>query len=143
MEFRAQQRLAVPPHTAFDLLADLRTQPRWSRAPMDPQLVTAEPVGPDSRFRAVHNGRDYEATITTFRRGEHLEIDVQGNHLRVQGRFRFLPDEAGTLLEAVVDIGGKGPARLVLPTFRGTIAAELPREADGFARFCHAWAAAR
>jgi hypothetical protein len=108
---------------------------------MQPELLSAEPVGPDSRFRAVHNGRDYEATITTYRRAEHLGIDVRGNHLRVQGEFRFLPDGDGTLLEAVVDIGAKGPARLVLPTFRGTIAAELPKEAEGFARFCAARAA--
>jgi hypothetical protein len=141
MEFRAQQRLAVPAHVAFDLLADLRTQPHWSRAPMHPELLSGEPIGPDSRFRAVHNGRDYEAVITTYRRAEHLAIDVRGNHLQVQGEFRFLPADGGSLLEAVVDIGAKGPARLVLPTFRGTIAAELPKEAASFARFCDTWAA--
>jgi hypothetical protein len=108
---------------------------------MRPELLSGEPIGPDARFKAVHNGRDYEATITTYRRAEHLGIDVRGNHLRVQGEFRFLPDSGGTLLEAVVDITAKGPARLVLPTFRGTIAAELPKEAEGFARFCDTWAA--
>jgi Polyketide cyclase / dehydrase and lipid transport len=142
MEFVASHTLGASPEAAFDLLADLRNQARWSGAPIEAELLSAEPVGLGSRFRATHAGRDYEATITAYARPELLRIEVLGAHLTVQGDFVFTPAEAGALLDAVVDIGAKGPMRFVLPSFRGRIAAELPKEAAGFARFCEGWATA-
>jgi Polyketide cyclase / dehydrase and lipid transport len=141
MQFREQQHLPVLHHVAFDLLADLRNQARWSGAPIESELLTTEPVGPGSRFRAVHGGRTYEATITHYDRPDLLRIEVLGAHLTVKGEFAFTPADGGALLDAIVDIGAKGPMRLILPTFRGRIDAELPKEAASFARFCEAQAA--
>jgi Polyketide cyclase / dehydrase and lipid transport len=142
MEFRAQQELAVPPHVAFDLMADLRDQVEWSRLPSERELLTGEPVGLGSRFRAVHGNRPYEATITTYHRPERLGLEVRGSHLTIQGDLRFTPAGPGALLEAIIEIGAKGPMRLMLPTFRSTIAAELPKEAASFAQYCEARAGA-
>jgi hypothetical protein len=140
MQFTASHTLARSPEVAFDLMADLRNQARWSGAPIDSELLTSEPVGPGSRFHAVHSGRDYEATITLHRRPELLRIEVLGAHLTIKGEFAFTPVDGGSLLDAIIDISAKGAMRFVLPTFRGTIAAELPKEAASFARFCEAQA---
>lgn len=136
MEFQAHQALAVPPEVAFDLLADLRNQAQWGRAPIGLELLTGEPIGPGSRFRAVQGGRAYEATITTYAPPELLSIEVRGAHLHVKGDFLFAPAGPGAVLDAIVDIGAKGPMRLVLPSLRSRIGAELPEEAAGFAGFC-------
>jgi hypothetical protein len=141
MEFVASEVLGASREAAFDLLADLRNQARWSGAPVEAELLTAEPVGLGSRFHAVQGGRDYEATITLYHRPELLRIEVLGTHLTVQGDFVFTPAAGGVLLDVLLDIGAKGPMRFLLPSFRGTIAAELPKEAEGFARFCEAQAA--
>ena len=141
MEFRARQTLTVSREVAFDVLADLRTQSGWSRAPIEAELLTGEPVGLGSRFQATQGGRDYEATITTYERAERLGIEVRGAHLQIQGDFRFRAAGPGSVLEAVVELSAKGPMRFVLPTFRSRIAAEVPQEAESFARFCAAWAA--
>lgn len=138
MEFVASQVLQAAPEVAFDLLADLRKQALWSGAPLEVELLTGEPVGLGSRFHAVQNGRDYEATITAYHRPELLRIEVLGAHLAMQGDFVLAPAPGGALLDALLDIGAKGPMRFVLPSFRGTIAAELPKEAASFARFCEA-----
>ena len=140
MEFRVRQQLIVPADVAFDVLADLRTQAGWSRAPIEAELLTGEPVGPGSRFRALHSGRTYEATITTYERPRRLGIEVRGAHLQIQGDFRFTSAGGGAVLDGIVDIGAKGPMRLLLPTFRSRITEELPQEAAAFARFCEAWA---
>ncbi len=140
MQFRVQQAIGVPPELAFDLLADLRSEPQWGRIPDEPQLLTGLPVGAGSRFLAVLNGRRYEATIRTHQRPRLLEIDLVGTHLTVQGVFRFEPLQGGTVLDAELEFGAKGPMRLVLPTFRNTIATELPHDAQRFAAFCERWA---
>jgi len=142
MQFQVRHELAAPAEVAFDLLADVRHQAHWGSTPIQGELLTAEPIGLGSRFLALHGGRRYEATITMHRRPEVLRIEVLGAHLTVKGDFLFTPADRGALLEGVLDIGAKGPMRLVLPTFRNTIAAQLPTEAAGFARFCAARAAA-
>jgi hypothetical protein len=138
MEFTASQVLQAAPEVAFDLLADLRNQSRWSGAPLDVELLTGEPVGLGSRFHAVQGGRDYEATITAYHRPELLRIEVLGAHLTIAGDFVLTRAPGGALLDALLEIGAKGPMRFVLPSFRGTITAELPQEAASFARFCEA-----
>ena len=138
MQFVASHALVRSPEVAFDLLADLRNQAHWSGAPIETELLTEEPIGAGSRFHAVHGGREYEATITAYHRPDLLRIEVLGAHLTVKGEFVFASAAGGALLDAVVDISAKGAMRLVLPTFRGTIAAELPKEAASFARYCEA-----
>lgn len=140
MQFRVRQAVGAPPELAFDLLADLRSEPQWGRIPDEPQLLTGLPVGAGSRFLAVLNGRRYEAAIRTHDRPRLLEIDLVGTHLTVRGTFRFAPLDGGTVLDADLDLGARGPMRLVLPSFRSTIATELPHDAARFAAFCGRWA---
>jgi uncharacterized protein YndB with AHSA1/START domain len=42
-----------PPEAVFDFVSDDRNLPRWRTEALSSQLVTAEPVGPGSRFRQV------------------------------------------------------------------------------------------
>jgi len=70
-----------PPEVVFDFVSDDRNLPRWRTETLSSELVTAEPVGPGSRFRQVvklANGKELV--------GESEIVDYEPNH-RVTSRI--------------------------------------------------------
>jgi uncharacterized protein YndB with AHSA1/START domain len=75
----ATTHIARPPEEVFDLLADLRNDPRWNSRVSRAELVSAEPIGQGSRFAIVNGGTEYDVTITTYERPSRLVYEASGN----------------------------------------------------------------
>jgi uncharacterized protein YndB with AHSA1/START domain len=70
-----------PPEVVFDFVSDDRNLPRWRTETLSSELVTAEPVGPCSRFRQVVRLPGGKELI-----GESEIVDYEPNH-RVTSRI--------------------------------------------------------
>jgi uncharacterized protein YndB with AHSA1/START domain len=70
-----------PPEVVFDFVSDDRNLPRWRTETLSSELLSAEPVGPGSRFRQVvrlSSGKEFV--------GESEIVDYEPNH-RVTSRI--------------------------------------------------------
>ena len=85
----------------FDFIADSRNEPAYNPDMRSITLVTGEPIGAGSRFRATmgRGGMELLVTLTAFDRPHMVRSVSTSTLLDAQGTLTFTPDgEAATIL---------------------------------------------
>ncbi len=118
---RVQGEIVIrrPPEVVFDFVADERNEPRFNSRMTACELVSGEPIGAGSRFRA---------TVTSARRSVPMTVEFTGydrprrlaSHSTlpgtdVDGELLFEPAGAATRMSWSWQLRLHGPARLLAP----------------------------
>jgi len=131
----ATTRIARPPESVFDLLADLRNDPQWNSRVSSAELRSPEPIGLGSRFAVVNGGAAYDVTITGYDRPSRLVFEASGKpDLTIA--CTLTPTSEGTELLSDFDFRPTG-ARKVLFTLLGpVIRRDVPKQYASFKALC-------
>ena len=78
MRVNATTRIACPPESVFDMLADLRNDGQWNSRVSRAELRSPEHIGLGSRFAIVNGGTAYDVTITSYDRPSRLVFEASG-----------------------------------------------------------------
>jgi uncharacterized protein YndB with AHSA1/START domain len=131
----ATTRIACPPETVFDTLADLRNDPRWNSRVSRAELQSAEPVGLGSRFAIVNGGTAYDVAITSYDRPSRLVLEASGNpDLTIASKLT--PDGDGTQLESDFDFRPKGALKVLFPLLAPVIRRDVPKQYASLKALC-------
>lgn len=109
--------IAVPLERVFDAAADSRNEPLFNPAMTQVELLTPEPVGLGSRFRA-HLGADRTEMIvelTEFDRPHRLASRTTSSMMETSGSLTFTAETAATRLAWDWRVRPKGRLRLLSP----------------------------
>ena len=113
-----------PIEEVFDFVADERNEPRYNPRMLSAELVSEEPIGVGSRFRAELKtpGRTMSMTVqfTDFDRPRRLASTTHSSMMQTNGALTFEPQEDGTLMRWSWDVQPHGPMR-VIPAAVGLI----------------------
>jgi len=92
--------ISRPPEVVFDLVADERNEPSFNPRMVRAELVSGEPIGSGTQFRAATKsmGRLLEMTIeyTGYERPSRLDSVTHMPSAETRGTLRFEPVPAGT-----------------------------------------------
>lgn len=93
-------RIAVPCERVFDVVADSRNEPSFNPAMTEVELLTPEPVGLGSRFRARMGraGTVMHVELTHFERPRRLGSVTTSSIMETSGSLTFTPDGDGTVM---------------------------------------------
>ena len=135
MRVTATTRIASPPESVFDMLADLRNDPQWNSRVSSAELRSPEPIGPGSRFAVVNGGTPYDVTITSYDRPSRLVFEASGKpDLTIA--CTLTPTGEGTELESDFDFRPKGVLKVVFPLLAPVIRRDVPRQYASFKALC-------
>lgn len=97
-----QIRIARPVEVVFDFIADSRNEPAYNPDMRSVTLLTGEPIGAGTRFRAAmgRGGMELLVTLTRFDRPLVLGSVTTSALLDTQGTLTFSPDGAGATIMA-------------------------------------------
>ncbi len=115
-----QIRIARAVEDVFDFIADSRNEPRYNSDMRSVTLLTEEPSGPGTRFRATmgRSGTALLVTLTRFERPRLLGSTTTSTLMDTAGTLRFTADgEAATILAWDWQVQPKGWLRLLGPLF--------------------------
>jgi uncharacterized protein YndB with AHSA1/START domain len=111
-----------PVEEVFDFVADERNEPLYNREMLRSQLLSDEPIGLGSRFRAVMSmrGRPVEMTIefTDYQRPRLLTSKTHLSNMEIQGVLTFDPVPEGTRMRWSWELYPKGVLQLLRPLVR-------------------------
>lgn len=111
-----------PVEDVFDFVADERNEPSYNRDMLRCELLTAGPVGPGSRFAAVHRGRrrpvQMVVEVTEYDRPRRLVSTTRMPVAEVRGVLRFEPVGSATQMYWDWDVCPKRVAWLSAPLVR-------------------------
>jgi uncharacterized protein YndB with AHSA1/START domain len=114
--------VAAPVEEVFDLVADERNEPRYNPRITRVEMLTPEPVGAGSRFRAVPRSvgpkGEMLLEIVAYDRPRRLHNVVRSTYLSVAGDLTFTPHDGGTRLRWDWDLQLSGRLRLLSPVLR-------------------------
>lgn len=120
--------IAAPIETVFDTVADTRNEPRFNPSMTAVELLTPEPVGVGSQFRATMG--DGRTTVTIELTGHdpphRIESTSTSSLVDHQGAITFTESEAGTVMAWDWQIQAKGWLRVLGPLF-GPVGARTER----------------
>ena len=109
-------RIAAPVELVFDTAADSRNEPGFNPAMARVDLLTAEPVGLGSRFRArMSNGMDLVVELTAFDRPHRIESVTKSSIMETSGALTFSSDGRAALMSWAWQVRPKGWFRLLGP----------------------------
>lgn len=114
-------RVRRPVEVVFDYVADTRNEPSYNPSMRSVELLTPEPVGAGSRFKAVMGGLPgmalpMEVTVTEFDRPRRLGSSTWSTHMQTSGTLTFTPDgDDATLMRWEWDVRAARLLRLVGP----------------------------
>jgi uncharacterized protein YndB with AHSA1/START domain len=93
-------RIAAPRERVFDTVADTRNEPSFNTAITEVELLTPEPIGPGSRFRArMGSARmDMLVQVTEFDRPHRLGSLTISSMMGTSGTLTFTADTDATLM---------------------------------------------
>lgn len=93
-------RIAAPPQRVFDTAADSRNEPSFNSAMTAVDLLTPEPVGLGSRFRARMGsaGMEMLVELTEFDRPHRLGSLTTSSMMETSGTLTFTWDADATLM---------------------------------------------
>jgi hypothetical protein len=112
------QRIRRPPGIVFDRVADSRNEPSFNSNMTSCELLTPEPVGEGSRFRAVMRGRTtMDVTLTEFERPRRLGSRTTSPQMETTGTITFSWDGTATTMCWDWQVRSKGWLRLLGPLF--------------------------
>jgi hypothetical protein len=135
MKFTVEQHMRCAPGHAFDLMADMRNEPRWNSQVSRCELRSDEPVDGGSRFAVVNRGQEYDAEITTYERPSTLVFEVTGQ-MEITIVYAFRPEEGGTGYRAEYDFRPTGIVRLLAPLLKPVIGRSIRKETESFVALC-------
>ena len=110
-----------PVDEVFDFVADERNEPRYNPRMLSADLVSGEPIGSDSRFRAELKTGPGTRTMsmiiefTDFERPRRLASLTCSSMMETTGALTFEPQARGTLMRWSWDVRPRGPLRLLPP----------------------------
>jgi len=128
-------RIACPPETVFDMLADLRNDTQWNSRVSRAELRSAEPIGLGSQFAIVNGGTAYDVTITSYERPSRLVYEASGNpDLTIE--CTFTPAAEGTELESDFDFRPRGGLKVLFPLLAPVIRRDVPKQYASLKALC-------
>jgi hypothetical protein len=103
----------------FDFVADERNEPRYNPHMVRAELISGEPIGEGTKFRALTKsmGRRLEVTIefTRYERPTLLESATQMSSADIRGVLTFEPVAAGTRMRWSWEVEPHGLFKLMAP----------------------------
>lgn len=113
-----------PVGEVFDFVADERNEPRYNPRMLSAELVSGEPIGSGSRFRAELKtpGRTMPMIVelTDFDRPRRLASTTRSSMMETTGALTFEPKAHGTVMRWSWDVRPRGLMR-VMPAAVGLI----------------------
>ena len=93
-------RIAAPLERVFDTVANSRNEPTFNTAMTEVELLTPEPVGLGTRFRARmgNAGMDMLVELTEFDRPHRLRSLTTSSMMETSGTLTFTTDTDATLM---------------------------------------------
>ena len=135
MRVTTTTRLARPPESVFDMLADLRNDTQWNSRVSQAELRSPEPIGLGSRFAIVNGGTPYDVTITSYDRPSRLVFEASGKpDLTIACTFTPRGDE--TELESDFDFRPRGALKVVFLLLGPVIRRDVPKQYASFKALC-------
>ncbi|HET7518364.1 MAG TPA: SRPBCC family protein [Actinomycetes bacterium] len=108
-----------PVEEVFDFVADERNEPRYNPAMVRAELLTPEPVGLGSRFRAEMRTRPRPVVMTTentgYERPRRLASTTRLSTMDIQGALTFDPVPGGTRMRWSWQLQPRGLLKLMSP----------------------------
>jgi len=108
-----------PPEVVFDFVADERNEPSFNPRMVRAELVSGEPIGSGTRFRAAAKsmGRVLEMTLeyTRYERPSRLDSVTYMASAGMRGTLRFEPVPAGTRMRWSWDVEPRGFVKFLAP----------------------------
>ncbi len=108
-----------PAEDVFDFVADERNEPRYNPKMRRAELISEEPIGVGTRFRAetVSMGRAVVMVIefTGFERPRRIEETVHMSSMDLQGGLTFEPVPEGTRMQWAWDLKPRGMLKVMSP----------------------------
>lgn len=110
-------RIEAPLGEVFDTAADSRNEPWFNPAMTQVELLSAEPIGLGSRFRARMGkaGMDMLVELTEFDRPHRLGSVTTSSMMETAGTLSFTADAAATVMAWDWQVRPKGWFRLLGP----------------------------
>jgi hypothetical protein len=108
-----------PVQEVFDFVADERNEPRYNPGMVRAELLTPEPVGLGSRFRAEMRTRPRPVVMITENTGydwpRRLASTTRLSAMDIQGTLSFDPVPVGTRVRWSWELRPHGPLKLLTP----------------------------
>ena len=108
-----------PVEEVFDFVADERNEPRYNPGMVRAEMLTPEPVGLGSRFRAEMRTRPRPVVMTTVNTGydrpRRLASTTRLATMDIQGALTFDPVPGGTRMRWSWEVKPLGPFKLMSP----------------------------
>ena len=109
-------RIAAPRERVFDTVADSRNEPSFNPAMTNVELLTPEPVGLGTRFRArMGKDLDMEVRLTGFDRPTRMESVTTSPIMETSGALTFAEEAGATVMSWDWQVLPKGWFRLLGP----------------------------
>lgn len=114
------------PQAVFDVIADQRNELKWSPQIRDVQLLTPEPVGVGSTFRARWAGSPATTiTYTSYERPRRWTAEGRSWLMDLDQTLTVEPKGAGSRLTSQWEFRLHGPFRLLAPVLASTFHREV------------------
>ncbi|MDQ0802121.1 hypothetical protein QF050_003760 [Arthrobacter sp. SLBN-112] len=99
------------------MVADSRNEPSYNAAMTDVELLTPEPIGLGTRFRARmgNAGMDMLVELTEFDRPHRLSSMTTNPMMETSGSLSFTPDREATIMSWDWQVRPKGWFRMFWP----------------------------
>jgi uncharacterized protein YndB with AHSA1/START domain len=131
----ATTRIARPPESVFDMVADLRNDTQWNSRVSSAELRSPEPIGLGSRFAIVNGGTPYDVTITDYDRPSRLVFEANGKP-ELTIACTFTPTDEGTELEGDFDFRPSGALKVLFPLLGPVIRRDVPKQYASLKALC-------
>ena len=113
---RGNIRIAAQAERVFDTVADSRLEPSFNPAMTAVELLTPEPIGLGTRFRArMGNGMDMLVELTEFDRPSRLGSRTTSSMMETSGTLTCTGEAGSTLLSWDWQVRPKGWFRVTAP----------------------------
>jgi uncharacterized protein YndB with AHSA1/START domain len=109
----------APVGTVFDVVADSRNEPSYNPDMTRVELLTPEPIGPGTRFRAYMGKAEtpMDVELTGVERPHRLASRTTSSLMDTSGTLSFTEDGGGTTMRWDWQVHPKGWLRLLGPVF--------------------------
>lgn len=109
----------APIGTVFDVVADSRNEPTYNPAMTRVELLTPEPIGTGTQFRAYMGraGTPMFVELTTVERPHLLASRTTSSLMETSGTLSFTETDGGTTMRWDWQVRAKGWHRLLTPVF--------------------------
>lgn len=110
-------RIAAPRERVFDTVADSRNEPSFNPAMTEVELLSPEPVGLGTRFRARmgRTGMDMHVELTEYDRPHRLGSLTTSSMMATSGTLTFTEDADATVMAWDWNVRPRGWFRVLGP----------------------------